>query len=107
MTYEIKDRHDAQLYISSTDLLEEAGAALDRCEDVTLVVERHPASGVQVETLIIHAQGGASGDAGRAGQTVGGDAAWGDYIDDGYGGYMVHDESGEIYRLNGTMSEEV
>jgi hypothetical protein len=107
MTYEINNSHEAALHISALDLYKEAESALDRGERLSLVVERHPSSGVRVETLIIHAEGGASGNIGRAGLACGGDCTWGDYIDDGDGGYIVTDDDGSILLLNGTESEEI
>jgi hypothetical protein len=60
------------------DLRQEALEALARGEEIEVVRNKLP-TGVTVETLIIHAPGGASGDIGRAGQACGGDASWGDW----------------------------
>jgi hypothetical protein len=107
-TIKITAASDVALYIAARDLQTEAHAALARGESLRVVHAKHPASGVHVETLIVEAAGGASGDTGRAGQCLGGSpATWGDYTEDDHGGYLMHDESAEIFLLDGTLSAEV
>ena len=80
MTRKTVTRHDMP---SALDLRAEASAAIRRGE--TVRVERRPYHNnpsIGVETLIIEAPGGASGDIGRAGQVTNGNAVWGDWYPD-------------------------
>lgn len=103
--YEITKAKDVSDRIAALDLAKEAREALGRGERISFVVDQHPASGVRVETLVIHAPGGVSGDVGRAGQALGGPAVWGDWHEDD-GGFLEEDETGELIFTDGTISEE-